>query len=315
MVGMKPLPDVSIIIAAWRAEDSIADAIASALAQDVDLEVIVVDDASPDGTAAAAQAVADPRVQVLRLTDNGGPAVARNAGFAAARGTFLAVLDADDAFEPGRLSRCLAAARGADIVVDTIVIEDDGKRRALNPVAAVGRPTLDLADYVRLNCPMARKDTLGYTKPLFRRAFLSAHGLSYDPSLRIGEDYMLMAEALARGARCVLVEPPGYLYRRHDRSISARLGAHHIEAMLAADVAFTRRHHLPANVGAAIAVRRAALRDALAFAQAVDALKARRPFAATAAVARRPRSAIHFRYPVGVRLARLWRPARPQPAG
>lgn len=314
MEGAKPLPDVSVIIAAYRAADTIAAAMASALSQDVSLEVIVVDDASPDDTAAAAQAVADPRVQVLRLTDNGGPAAARNAGFAAARGTFLAVLDADDAFEPGRLATCLAAAGDADIVIDSILIDDDGRRRVLNPVRAVGGLWLDLEAHVRLNSPMARKDTLGYTKPLFRRAFFERHGLAYDTALRIGEDYMLMAEALAHGAKCALVEPAGYLYRRHAGSISARLGAGHIEAMLAADEAFADRHELTPAVRSALAVRRAALSDALAFAVAIDALKARRPLAATAAVARRPRAAVHFRYPLGARLGRLLRPSRPQPA-
>ncbi|WP_226574333.1 glycosyltransferase family 2 protein [Acuticoccus sediminis] len=309
------MPDVSVIIAAYCAEDSIATSIASALAQDVDLEVIVVDDASPDGTAAAAEAVDDPRVRVLRLEDNGGPGVARNSGFAAATGTFIAVLDADDAFRPGRLARCLARGKDADIIIDSITIEETGRpARTLDVAEAAGGPTLDLTDYVRLNSPMARKDTLGYTKPLFRRTFLEANGLHYDPLLRIGEDYLLMAEALACGARCAVVPDAGYVYRRRAGSISARLGVRHIEAMLAADVCFEAHHTLCEEVVEAIAARRSALSDALAFAEAIEQLKARRPVSAAVAVMRRPRSAIHFRYPIGARLHRLFRGGAPEAA-
>ncbi len=311
------MPDVSIIIAAYCAEELIAASIASALSQNVDLEVIVVDDASPDGTADAARAVDDPRVRVLRLPDNGGPGVARNAGFAAANGTFIAVLDADDAFRPGRLAACLKHGEGADIIVDSITIEETGHPpRTLDVTEAAGGPTLDLCGYVRLNSPMARKDTLGYTKPLFRRTFLDANGLHYDPALRIGEDYLMMAEALACGARCAVVDNAGYVYRRRAGSISARLGVKHIEAMLAADAGFEAHHDLPGEVQAAIADRRAALSDALAFAEAVEQLKAHRLMAAMAAVLRRPRSAIHFRYPIGARLHRLFRGnAEPAPTG
>ncbi|ORE92494.1 beta-D-1,6 glucosyl transferase [Stappia sp. 22II-S9-Z10] len=313
MAETKPLPDVSVIIAAYRARDDIAAAIASALAQEVPLEVIVVDDASGDGTAEAAEAVADPRVSVIRLTENGGPAAARNAGFAAATGTFLAVLDADDAYRPGRLARCLTAGARADVIIDSIVIEEEGRApRTLDAVAAAGGTTLGLADYVRLNSPMARKDTLGYTKPLFRRAHLERHGLRYDTALRIGEDYLLMAEALAVGGVCRVVGEAGYVYRRRAGSISARLSAAHIEAMMAADDAFARRHALPDDVRAAAASRRAALVDTLAFTRSIDCLRARRPLSAAAAVARRPRSAIHYRYPIAARLGRLF--GAPSPA-
>jgi len=82
----------------------------------------VVDDASSDNTNSVVQNLAekDSRINIIRLTSNTGPSGARNIGFAAAKGEWIAVLDADDAFTPGRLERLIAAGHetGADIVVD-----------------------------------------------------------------------------------------------------------------------------------------------------------------------------------------------------
>ena len=74
-------PDVSVIIAAWKAADLVECAVRSALmSRGVTIEVIVVDDASPDRTFAVLKQLAahDPRVIIDRLTSNGGPSVARN---------------------------------------------------------------------------------------------------------------------------------------------------------------------------------------------------------------------------------------------
>ena len=78
--------DVSIVIAAWNAQDFILTAINSALAQKgVSVEVLVVDDASSDSTCAVVESVKDLRVKLLRSEKNGGPGAARNIGFAAAQ--------------------------------------------------------------------------------------------------------------------------------------------------------------------------------------------------------------------------------------
>ena len=77
----------------------------SVLAQDFeDLELIVVDDASDDGTPAVIRACNDPRLRPIRLSKNGGVARARNRGIAEARGRYIAFLDSDDAWLPGKLT-------------------------------------------------------------------------------------------------------------------------------------------------------------------------------------------------------------------
>ncbi len=70
--------------------------------------------------------------------------------------------------------------------------------------------------------------------------------MRYDETLRIGEDYILLASALAKGGRCVVEPDAGYAYHIRDGSISRVLELHHVEAMLAADAAFLRGHQLDA---------------------------------------------------------------------
>ncbi|RYE62165.1 MAG: glycosyltransferase, partial [Oxalobacteraceae bacterium] len=89
MTSVVTAPDVSFVIAAYNAEETLESAIDSALSQvDVSLEVIVVDDCSSDGTRELALRCRDrdDRVKLIVQPANGGPAAARNAGFDAATG-------------------------------------------------------------------------------------------------------------------------------------------------------------------------------------------------------------------------------------
>lgn len=98
---------VSVLIPCFRCADTIGRAVASALAQsEPPLEVILADDASPDDTPAVLAELArkDPRVRVIRLPKNGGASVARNAAWEAARGEFVALLDADDRWHRDKLA-------------------------------------------------------------------------------------------------------------------------------------------------------------------------------------------------------------------
>lgn len=95
-------PQVSFIVPAYNAADTLPATIASLAAQTVtDWEAVIVDDGSKDRTAtvARAAAAADPRLRVVRQA-NGGASAARNRGIAEARGAFVAFLDSDDWIEP-----------------------------------------------------------------------------------------------------------------------------------------------------------------------------------------------------------------------
>jgi len=128
---------VAIIIAACNAADTIARAVRSALAEPEAAEVIVVDDASTDNTAAAARGADDGsgRLKILVQPRNCGPSAARNRAIRESTAPWIGMLDADDFFLPGRLKRLLAFADRADFIADDIaqVAEDavDGPRKSL----------------------------------------------------------------------------------------------------------------------------------------------------------------------------------------
>lgn len=99
---------VSIVIPAYNAADTIGQAIESALAQDFrDMEIIVVNDGSTDGTREILRNYGD-RIRVIDQI-NRGQAAARNVAIAASQGEYLAFLDADDYWLPGRVTSTVEA--------------------------------------------------------------------------------------------------------------------------------------------------------------------------------------------------------------
>jgi glycosyltransferase involved in cell wall biosynthesis len=93
---------LTVVIPTWNRAHVVCDAIDSALNQG-DVEVIVVDDASSDNTTELVTRIYGDRIRLLRLKDRSGAGAARNAGVALARGEFVAFLDSDDVWLPGKL--------------------------------------------------------------------------------------------------------------------------------------------------------------------------------------------------------------------
>jgi glycosyltransferase involved in cell wall biosynthesis len=103
-------PRVSVLMPAYNAEDTILDAVASVLSQTVaDIELIVADDGSKRPTSEVLAEVADERLRVMRLQENGGVSVARNSALAVARAPLIAQLDADDLWHPEHIQHLLPA--------------------------------------------------------------------------------------------------------------------------------------------------------------------------------------------------------------
>jgi cellulose synthase/poly-beta-1,6-N-acetylglucosamine synthase-like glycosyltransferase/peptidoglycan/xylan/chitin deacetylase (PgdA/CDA1 family) len=95
---------VSVVVPAYNERAGIADTLASLLASDHPIEIVVVDDGSTDGTADIAEAVPDPRVRVIRQR-NAGKAAALNTGIAHARHALVVMMDGDTVFEPDTVRR------------------------------------------------------------------------------------------------------------------------------------------------------------------------------------------------------------------
>ncbi|AYG68392.1 MULTISPECIES: glycosyltransferase family 2 protein [unclassified Rhizobium] len=305
------IPDVSFVIAAYNAEETLERAIDSALAQGaVSMEVIVVDDCSTDGTREIAGNHTDPRVRLVAMARNGGPGAARNAGLDAARGRWVAVLDSDDALRPDRMARLIARAEKAEaqIAVDNldVIREDVGTTLPMFPEAMLARITvLPLATFIASNMIFRSEHNFGYMKPVFERAFIEKHRLRFDETLRIGEDYIFLASALARGGICVVEPMVGYLYYIRDGSISRVLRKEHVEAMLAADARFFAEHSFGAAALAAQRRRTRNLKDVIAFLKLVDSIKERELQAMLKIACLNPRAVRHLSMPIFARFRRL----------
>ena len=298
-------PRVSVIMANLDGAAHIAAAVHSVLRQtETSLELIVSDDGSNDDSLATARAVAggDPRLVLLTSEKTrSGPAAARNRALARARGMWIAVVDNDDYLHPERLERLMNAAEadGADIAADDLLTFYDSVEKPPHAHLRAGSAGwVNAAAYERSNRLLGAGPSLGYLKPVYRRA-LNAH---YDESLRIGEDSELVLRLMIGGAKLKLYPTLGYFYRKHNASISHRLDLKAIEDLDAA--------YAPLDAGGDTALateiqRGAAAReDARAFTKLIDALKARDFGRAMGAALARPSALWLLKAPIAARFSR-----------
>lgn len=207
------VPLVSVVIPTYQRKALVVEAIDSALAQTRDdLEVVVVDDGSTDGTVAALRTryAAEPRVRVLAQA-NGGTASARNAGIDAAAGTYVALLDSDDLFLPDHLDALVApleADASVDLAIGNAVYEGRwGHGRTSVFHRSRYRPPVDLAD-------MCEGLWVLPSATVWRASRLKA--LRFDPSLRWAEDTEILFRFYAAGGKAVAVDRVVTRYRHHD---------------------------------------------------------------------------------------------------
>lgn len=287
-------PRVSVVIAAFDAEASIERAIRSVLASAaVEVEVLVVDDGSRDRTVQRVRALAedDRRVRLVEARSNGGPARARNLGIDQARGEWLAILDADDAFRPGRLGSLLRIARasGASMVADNLRLVDPSGRVLATAMAAGDRALWSwiAADtFVRRNMFNGRGFRFGYLKPIIRRQMLVDHGIRYAEDLLVAEDYHLYLDCFLAGGTMALTPAPLYDYTQSPGSTSRALGYADVERLLAANTRVTGR--ATGALRAALRERDADIRTTLVHMRFLELMKAGRALAALGTLARRP---------------------------
>jgi len=205
---------VSIIIPAHNVAAFIGDAICSALAQSYPrIEVIVVDDGSTDYTPEVVRRFGR-EVRLIRQ-ENAGPSAARNAGLAAARGTHVAFLDGDDAFDPTRIEVLLDALRDASPAAAFATTDArlwDGTRFLRRFAISTPVPgERDLSTFL--------DETWCYIGILARRDTLLAAG-GFRQELRHCEDYDLWLRLLAGGKTYAYVPRPLYHYRVRESSLS-----------------------------------------------------------------------------------------------
>jgi len=207
---------VSVIIPTYNRASAVCEAIGSVLDQTYgDLEVLVVDDGSTDGTAGIVAETfgPDPRVKVLSRP-NGGPAAARNHGIRQARGELIAFLDSDDLWEPDKLELQVAQLDAEPDVAlsftDRISQDAPGGRTRFRETGFDGRT--GIASLVAGNIPISTPCVV------VRRAVLESVGL-FDETFTCAEDWDLWLRVLSRH-RVAAIDRPLTLIRRRDDSIS-----------------------------------------------------------------------------------------------
>ncbi|MBI2514136.1 MAG: glycosyltransferase [Opitutae bacterium] len=195
------MPTVSVIVPFHRATPFLPIAAQSVLDQSFgDWELVAVDNGTGAGCDALGPAGRDDRVRVVSLPRNFGAAVARNAGVAAARGEFIALLDYDDVAWTHRFTRQVAALR-ADPTLDLVgshadTIDQTGRR---------------VGWQFTLTSPSAQKTFSRYSMPATapsytgRRAVFERH--PYRPEFELAEDFDFLARVTEHGHVAALPEP------------------------------------------------------------------------------------------------------------
>lgn len=298
--------DVSIVIAAWNAQDFILTAINSALSQkEVSVEVLVVDDASSDSTCAVVESIKDSRVKLLRSEKNGGPGAARNIGFAAAQGKWIAVLDSDDALHGNRLINMLnAAPETADVLIDNFCeLNSDGViSKPFYSTSDLPLGDLSLSFLIKTNLVFSNVKSTGYVKPLFKNEFVKKNNITYWPEVRIGEDYYFLASCLASGANAQILDQAGYIYTIRDGSISSKMEVAHISKLLCFDEKLTQQYQLSELALSAQQARYKNLNRAYYYLLLVEQIKTHQLLPALLNIFKNPSSALLLSLPIKRRL-------------
>ena len=205
---------ISVVVPVYNVQDYLRVCLDSILGQTfTDLEVIAVDDASPDASPAILDeyAASDPRVRVVHLANNAGLGGARNAGMQVANGRYLIFVDSDDYLAEGALAAIAeAVVDGPDVVVfDYDRVYPDGhsepnpRSQVLSAVAAgpglAGRPTLLTLLPVVWN-------------KAYRREWVGRHGFEFRPGYY--EDVPWTYPALISAATIAVLERTCYHYRQ-----------------------------------------------------------------------------------------------------
>jgi CDP-glycerol glycerophosphotransferase len=237
---MPGLPLISVIIPVYDVAAYLPECLDSVLGQDGDVEVIAVDDASPDdcGALLADRAAADRRLHVVHLAVNGGPGPARNAGLARATGEYVWFVDADDRLADGALAAVTAGLRGRpDILLVgwAATFDGPGRRSAGRQAGQAGR-AVQAGRAGRKTVPgpgrdlLARVPATGGTlegqpglidlsmtswSKLLRREFLAKLDVAFGPGIH--EDVIVTCAALLAAESVGAVARPCYRYRRDRR--------------------------------------------------------------------------------------------------
>lgn len=217
-------PLVSVIVPAYNTAHTLPRCLDSVLAQTMeDLEIIVVDDGSPDKVSDVASSynAKDPRVRLIRQR-NQGVGTARNRGLQEAQGQYLSFVDSDDFIEPNMFQLMLSAAEetnapvvNCEAFLDTYHASGDLNRSTILPLLSDSTCMngTDAADYFLALVPPVLT-SMGLK--LVRRSAFSESTLTFPTEDRFGEDMVVSAAVILASPMIAFVHQPLYHYVRSD---------------------------------------------------------------------------------------------------
>ncbi|MBC7284755.1 glycosyltransferase family 2 protein [Hoeflea sp.] len=210
MQSLEVTPYFSIVIPCYNRAGTMDRTIRSCLAQTfADFEIVIVDDGSRDAIEEVVSCYDDPRVKFFSQANAGG-AAARNRGAELAHGRYIAFLDADDEFLPGKLEAFHGAIEAADARAEQTVwysplyFYRSESNRMIKPPRAIdaGEP---VGDYLFCHDGMMQTSTLVIPRSLFMR-------VRFDPSLRNLQDLDLCMRLDEAGARFRMLPAPQVIW-------------------------------------------------------------------------------------------------------
>ncbi|WP_017317902.1 glycosyltransferase family 2 protein [Mastigocladopsis repens] len=207
------MPKVSVVIPAYNSMKYLPETLESVLLQIfTDFEVLIINDGSSDNIVQWASEIVDPRVKLISQKNQGLPS-ARNTGITKAQGEYIAFLDADDLWEPTKLSkqvRCLDNNPAVGLVHTwMLLINEQGKSTGrVMESNAEGDVWQQLVEKNVIACPSV----------MVRRCCFETVGV-FDRNLRSVEDWDMWIRIAARYPFAVIKEPLAY-YRQLSSSMS-----------------------------------------------------------------------------------------------
>lgn len=210
-------PLVSIIVPAYNAKKFVEETIQSALDQTYkNIEVIVADDGSTDGTGEIVKGLIakDTRVKYV-YQKNAGQSAARNAGIAAAKGEYVAFLDADDLFMPEKISRQVASLEanpeyGVSYCKIYHFFDDKPDEKYWFEVP---HPSGEIFPN------LLRANFINPLSVVLKKSLLDKWG-AFEPTFRRVDEQYLWLKLSYRGAKFLYLDEPSALYRVHRKSLS-----------------------------------------------------------------------------------------------
>ncbi len=194
-------PTFSVVIPLYNRAEIVTQTIASVLSQDwTDFEIVVIDDGSKDNPEPLIIAIGDPRIRYIRQ-DNAGGGAARNRGIEEARGRYIAFLDSDDLFLPGKLSVMADALRednGMTVLYSQMKVDRGVDRYWIRPERGI-REDEDVGEYLFCANQFMQTSTMVVPTAL-------AQKVRFDPALKKGQDLDFSVRLQGAGAHFRMID-------------------------------------------------------------------------------------------------------------